>query len=136
MDKVEEQKPLRTPTRLQCTSKHDQSEHVEEDMGKSAMHEKVGDDLKRLKFIRSRIMQGQDISQIDSVYGRDEADTIIANMASHLILPGIMNGRTLEHYQKLIGVESREELGDNGRVHVNKRDLLTSDELSGLTSQN
>lgn len=71
----------------------------------------------------------QDVSQIDNVYGQNEANTIIANMSSHLILPGIMNSRTLDHYQKLIGVESRKEVGENGKVHINKRDLLTNDEL-------
>jgi type IV secretion system protein VirD4 len=47
----------------------------------------------------------QDMAQINSVYGRDHAPTIVSNHRAKVILSGIADPRTLEYVAGLLGDE-------------------------------
>lgn len=101
--------------------------------------EEIGN-LKRIKnfgqicsLIRSQKVSlsliAQDLTQFDHIYGPSEANTIVSNCATHLILAGILNHRSLDFYGKLIGTETNQEVGADGKIFISKRELLTIDEI-------
>jgi type IV secretory pathway TraG/TraD family ATPase VirD4 len=47
----------------------------------------------------------QDIAQINAVYGRDRAPTIVSNHRAKVILSGIADPQTLEYLARLLGDE-------------------------------
>ncbi len=48
----------------------------------------------------------QDMAQIDAVYGRDRAPTIVSNHRAKVVLPGIADGSTLQYVERLLGDEA------------------------------
>ena len=58
----------------------------------------------------------QDMAQINAVYGRDRAPTIVSNHRAKVILSGIADPQTLEYLARLLGDEEvPPDLGDLGR---------------------
>jgi type IV secretion system protein VirD4 len=61
----------------------------------------------------------QDLAQINAVYGRDNAPTIVSNHRAKVILSGIADPQTLEYVGRLLGDEEVRQLaatsGDEGR---------------------
>jgi type IV secretory pathway TraG/TraD family ATPase VirD4 len=47
----------------------------------------------------------QDMAQINAVYGRDRAPTIVSNHRAKVILSGIADGQTLDYVGRLLGDE-------------------------------
>lgn len=74
----------------------------------------------------------QDVSQIESKYGRAEATTILSSCATRIYLPG-MSQAMCESVSKELGQETI-EITENGRVHREKRPLLSPDEVRTMPS--
>ena len=76
----------------------------------------------------------QNLDQIDAVYGKETANTIISNCASLIAFPGIREGRTLDYLTKIIGKTTvRQSDLKSGHSRTIGRDLLTADELRTLS---
>src|SRR5690606_9880447 len=75
-DKVEINEPLRTQNLLDHRTEHKQSEHIEEQMGKVAMHKHVGNDLPGMKHGRIRIIYPEQLVRLGKNHGTNEADEI------------------------------------------------------------
>src|SRR5262249_42455779 len=52
----------------------------------------------------------QDMAQIDAVYGRDRAPTIVSNHRAKVILAGIADPRTLDYVARLLGDEEVQQI--------------------------
>lgn len=75
----------------------------------------------------------QSLQQLEDTYGKSDANTIIGNCANHLILPGIMDTKTLLYYEKLLGVETSQEWDEySQRMQINRRSLFNPDEIRRL----
>lgn len=72
----------------------------------------------------------QAISQLDTVYGKDIAETIIANCSSLIAYAGIREKRTLEYISQMLGTTTK-EIHTPGAFGVNfySRSLMTMDEI-------
>ncbi len=91
---------------------------------------------KTIALIRSKRvsinMVVQNIAQIDHVYGKEICDTIIANTASLIVLPGIKDDRTLTMVQNLLGKTTKETYSVSSGVRITPRPLMTKDEIRTL----
>ncbi len=75
----------------------------------------------------------QNLDQIDAVYGKETANTLISNCASLVSFAGIREGRTLDYLTKIIGKTTvRQSDLKSGHSRTFGRDLLTADELRTL----
>lgn len=75
----------------------------------------------------------QNISQLDHVYGKDIANTILSNTASLLIYPGIREERTLKYVQQLLGTSTKETFTPGAfGMQLVSRPLMTMDEIRTL----
>ena len=73
------EKALCPPNSLQLRPKHEQREHVKEQVTEPRMHEHVGDHLPRLKLWRTRIVTGQDTGQVREQHMRDQIENTVDN---------------------------------------------------------
>src|SRR5688572_6601618 len=65
---VKYQESFRSPEVLQNAAKHPQREHIEQQMGETAVHEHVGDDLVGTEIHRVDIMQCEKVLDAERTY--------------------------------------------------------------------
>ncbi len=93
----------------------------------------VGNFAEVISLIRSKHVSlsigVQGLLQLEKVYGKIDSEIILDNCGTHLLLPGIMNVSTLRHYENLIGISTRQEEDENGKMIISRRPVLTADEI-------
>jgi len=71
----------------------------------------------------------QNPSQLDELYGKTEANTILANCATTIVLPGVTDPNYLKRIEFLSGQQSYIETDSKGNERVNSRPLVTASEV-------
>lgn len=100
---------------------------------------KVPDFSRTLTLIRSRRVSinviVQSLNQLDAVYGKEDAETIIGNCASLIAYAGIRDKRSLEFLSQMLGQTTKEMFtpGSFG-VRTFSRSLMTIDEIRTMPS--
>lgn len=76
----------------------------------------------------------QELAQINKTYGREDAQTIVSNLNSKIMMGGVQNLETLSLFSKLMGEETIVKTSTTGTSNEDKmaRPLMTSDELRRL----
>lgn len=69
----------------------------------------------------------QDMAQIDAVYGRDRAPTIVSNHRAKIVLPGIADESTLRYADRLLGDE---EITQSSSTRGHTGDRSTTESLA------
>ncbi len=71
----------------------------------------------------------QDLAQLDLRYGKNTADIVTTNCATHIYFSGQTSERTLRKIGLLLGDSTNIEVDENSVKHVSKRDLMTMQEI-------
>lgn len=100
---------------------------------------KLPDFVRIITLIRSKRVSIniiiQALSQLDAVYGKEEAETIIGNTASLIVYAGLREKRTLEYISMMLG-NTTKEMHTPGAFGINffSRPLMTMDELRTMSN--
>lgn len=77
----------------------------------------------------SFLLAAQTLGQLENIYGRSGAETLLAGMAFQIIFGGC-DPRTAEFYSQMTGIATRTERDQaTGRATTQRRALLTPDEI-------